>query len=78
MKTHVDTSGRLVIPKVLRDQIGMGPGEVEVFVDGAAIRIQPVGTDERIVDKGRFKVLAGRGAEIDDDAVRDVREADRR
>ena len=43
MRTTIDKAGRLVIPRPLRDRIGLaGGGEVEVELDGAAIRIQPV------------------------------------
>ncbi len=40
MKTTIDRAGRLVIPRPLRDRIGLADGgEVEVELDGAAIRI---------------------------------------
>jgi hypothetical protein len=32
MRTTVDKAGRLVIPKPLRDQLGLGPGEVDTSV----------------------------------------------
>ena len=49
MKTTIDRAGRLVIPRSLRDRIGLaGGGEVEIELDGAAIRIEPVaGVDLR-------------------------------
>ena len=44
MRTTIDKAGRLVIPRPLRDRIGLaGGGEVELELDGAAIRIEPVG-----------------------------------
>lgn len=43
MKTTIDKAGRLVIPRPLLDRIGLPDGgEVEVELDGAAIRIEPV------------------------------------
>ena len=43
MKATIDKAGRLVIPRSLRDRIGLaGGGEVEIELDGAAIRIEPV------------------------------------
>lgn len=30
MRTTIDQSGHVVIPKALRDQLGLRPGEVEV------------------------------------------------
>ncbi|MBI2777739.1 MAG: hypothetical protein HYX57_10830 [Chloroflexi bacterium] len=42
MKTTIDKAGRLVIPRLLRDRIGLGGGgEVELELDGAAIRQRP-------------------------------------
>lgn len=78
MQTRIDSAGRLVIPKELRDRIGMGPGQVEVYVEGAAIKVEPTAIEEQIDTTGRFAVLAGRNAEIDDDVVRQLRDADRR
>ncbi len=38
MQATIDKAGRLVIPKLLRDRLGLGPGVVEVVADGAALR----------------------------------------
>ena len=44
MRTTIDRAGLLVIPRRLRDLIGLaGGGEVEIELDGGAIRIEPVG-----------------------------------
>lgn len=77
MRTTIDGSGRLVIPKLLRDQVGLRPGEVDVVVDGTALRIQaPAGgsLEER---EGRL-VIPAAGALMTDDDVRSLRDADRR
>ena len=77
MRTTIDKAGRLVIPKTLRDEIGLTPGEVELELDGAAIRIAPVtgaGVKER---SGRLVIPVG-GSRIDDELVRDLRDAGRR
>ena len=34
MRSTIDKAGRLVIPKPLRDQLGLRPGEVELTADG--------------------------------------------
>ena len=67
MRTTIDKAGRLVIPKALRDQAGISAGEVEVFVDGAAVRIQPIDTDELVEADGLLLLLAG--GPVDADAV---------
>ncbi len=52
MKTTIDKAGRLVIPRSLRERVGLaGGGVVDVELDGGAIRIAPVeGTEVRQVE----------------------------
>ena len=77
MRTTIDKAGRLVIPKSLRDQVGITAGEVEVSLDGAAIRIESVAADELVEADGLLLLPAG-GPELDEDAVRELRLADQR
>jgi AbrB family looped-hinge helix DNA binding protein len=78
MRTTIDRAGRIVIPRALRDEIGLEPGEVEVSVDNAAIRIQPL-TADRLVEKGsRMVVPRSEDGALTDDVVQALRDADRR
>lgn len=77
MKATIDKAGRVVIPKELRDQVGIAPGEVEIVADGAGIRIEPV-VGRGLVREGRFLVIPASGVTIDDDTVRSLRDADQR
>jgi AbrB family looped-hinge helix DNA binding protein len=77
MQTTIDTAGRLVIPKQLRDQVGMQAGPVEVTVDGAALRIEPVAGDELVEEDG-YLVIPSAGLTITDEMVRALRDADQR
>lgn len=77
MRTTIDKAGRLVIPKSLREQAGIAAGEVEVSLDGAAIRIEGVAADE-LVDVDGLLLLPAGGLELDEDAVRDLRFTDQR
>ncbi len=77
MRTTIDKAGRLVIPKPLRDSLGLVPGEVEVTPDGVALRVEPVASDELADEDGRL-VIPATGGHIDDDAVRSLRDADQR
>jgi AbrB family looped-hinge helix DNA binding protein len=77
MKITIDKAGRMVIPRSLRSRIGLaGGGEVEIELDGAAIRIEPVvGTELR--EDGGFLVIPTAGTPIDEVLVRELIDADR-
>ncbi len=77
MKTTVDKAGRLVIPRLLRDRIGMADGgDVELELDGAAIRIEPVGGGALREDGGLLLIPAS-GTALTTAAVRELIDADR-
>ena len=77
MRTTIDKAGRLVIPRSLRDRIGLtAGGEVEVEIDGASVRIEPVvGTGLR--EKDGLLFIPASGTPITAAAVRDLIDADR-
>jgi AbrB family looped-hinge helix DNA binding protein len=77
MRATIDKAGRLVIPKPLRDHLGLRPGEVEVTADGAALRVEPLVEDSLDERDGRL-VIPSSGAEIDDELVRSLRDAGQR
>jgi AbrB family looped-hinge helix DNA binding protein len=77
MKTTIDRAGRLVIPRSLRDKVGLaGGGEVELELDGAGVRISPVaGTDLR--EKAGLLIVPSTGTPITAAGVRELIDADR-
>jgi AbrB family looped-hinge helix DNA binding protein len=75
MRATIDQAGRLVIPKSLRDRLGLRPGEVEVLAEGAGIRVEPI-AGESLVERGGRLVIPAAGADIDDELVRTLRDAD--
>jgi AbrB family looped-hinge helix DNA binding protein len=77
MRTTIDKAGRLVVPKSLREQAGITPGEVEIYVDGAAIRIENVASDDLVEVDGLLLLPSG-GPELDDEVVRELRLGDQR
>ena len=77
MKATIDKAGRLVIPKELRERLGLRPGEVEIVADGAGLRVEPVATESLVERAGRLVIPAG-GTSLDDDGVRALRDADQR
>jgi AbrB family looped-hinge helix DNA binding protein len=78
MRTTIDRSGRIVIPKPLRDAVGMQEGEVELFQEGSGIRIEPVTEDSLAEEDGRLVIPASGEQVITDDDVRALRDAGRR
>jgi AbrB family looped-hinge helix DNA binding protein len=78
MRATIDKAGRLVIPKELRDRLGLRPGAVEVRADGAALRVEPLTSDRLVEREGRLVVPRADGLSLDDDDVRALRHADQR
>lgn len=77
MRTTIDKAGRLVIPRQLRDRIGLASGgEVEVELDGAALRIEPVG-GRALRERDGLLVIPAAGTPITGAAVRELIDADR-
>lgn len=76
MRGTIDKAGRLVIPKPLRDAVGLVPGDVELSRDGAAIRIEPVTGAGTTEIRGR-RVIEG-DLTLSDDDVRSLRLGDQR
>jgi AbrB family looped-hinge helix DNA binding protein len=77
MRATIDKAGRLVIPKVLRDGLGLVPGEVEVIPDGAGLRIEPL-ADDQLEDEDGLLVIPAADVAVSDDLVRTLRDADQR
>ena len=77
MRAAIDRAGRLVIPKALRDSLGLVPGEVEVTPDGAGLHIEPLANDD-LEDEDGLLVIPAADVTIGDDLVRMLRDADQR
>jgi AbrB family looped-hinge helix DNA binding protein len=77
MRGTIDKAGRVVIPRALRDRLGITAGEVEITVDGAGVRIEPVAGEGLVEVAGRL-VIPASGAAVDDALVRGLRDAEQR
>jgi AbrB family looped-hinge helix DNA binding protein len=82
MRVAMDSAGRVVLPKPIRDAVGLTGGqEVEVRLAGVIIEIEPVQPAVRVRERpGRLPVLEVEGEvePITDDDVRAGLEAQRR
>lgn len=57
MKTTIDAAGRLVIPKPVRDEAGLRPGEpLEVTCRDGRVEIEPAPREVRIEHRQGFAV----------------------
>jgi AbrB family looped-hinge helix DNA binding protein len=78
MEVKLDSVGRIVVPKALRDALGIGPGStVDITRYGSGLTVIPSGRTARIVEEGRFLVADG-DTVIDDDIMFALIDAGRR
>lgn len=78
METTIDSAGRIVVPKPLRDALGLTAGStVDISRYGAGLQIVPAGRTARLVEEDGVPVVAGTTA-IDDDVVFGLIDAGRR
>jgi AbrB family looped-hinge helix DNA binding protein len=81
MKAAIDSAGRLVIPKPLRDALGLVPGqELELRVVDARLEIEVPSTPMRLEKRGRSYVAVPtkRLPPLTTEQVRDALERSRR
>ena len=65
----MDSVGRIVVPKALRDALGLTPGSrVDISRYGAGLQLIPAGRTARLVDEAGMLVATG-DTTIDDDTV---------
>lgn len=78
MRASIDGAGRIVVPKPLRDQLGLVAGTtVEITRYGAGLQLVPTGPTARLVEENGVLVATGT-VEIDDDVVLGLVDAGRR
>jgi AbrB family looped-hinge helix DNA binding protein len=78
MKASIDSVGRIVVPKPLRDALGLTPGStVDISRYGAGLQLVPAGRTARLVDEAGVLVATG-DTPIDDDDVFALIDAGRR
>jgi AbrB family looped-hinge helix DNA binding protein len=78
MKAVIDSVGRIVVPKPLREALGLQPGStVEISRYGAGLHLVPTGRTARLVEENGVLVATGETT-IDDGIVFGLLDAGRR
>lgn len=78
METTIDSVGRVVVPKPLRDALGLVAGStVDISYYGAGLQLVPTGRTARLVDEAGALVATG-DTTIDDVVVFGLLETGRR
>lgn len=80
MRTTIDAGGRVVLPKPIRERLGLGPGaEVEVVEVDGRVEITPALTPMEVVEVGGRLVARADGLPVlTDETVRETIERNRR
>lgn len=78
MRVTIDSVGRIVLPKALRDALGLAPGStVDISRYGSGLQVVPSGRTARLIREAGVLVATG-DTEIDDDDVFALIDAGRR
>lgn len=81
MKTTIDAAGRIVVPKTLRERLGLVGGRaIEILERDGRLEIEPAPTPMKLIARrgGRVAVPARKLPPLTDDIVRDTIEQIRR
>jgi AbrB family looped-hinge helix DNA binding protein len=69
MEAVIDQAGRVVLPKPIRDALGLLPGtRVDISAYGAGAQLMPTGRTARLVEEDGVLVAAG-DTPVNDDVV---------
>jgi AbrB family looped-hinge helix DNA binding protein len=78
MEAVIDQAGRIVLPKPIRDALGLLPGtRVDISAYGAGAQILPAGRTARLVEEDGVLVAAGE-TPVDDEVVMALIDANRK
>ena len=78
MQVTIDRAGRIVVPKSLRDALGLTPGtHLQMDLVGSHIEISSQASEAKIIEGPHGPVVAGTGKTITDEDVRAILEATR-
>lgn len=79
MKLTMDRAGRIVVPKAIRDRLGMGDGGTfDLSVYGEGLQLVPNGRTARLVREDDGRLVAASDTVITDEDVFALIDASRR
>lgn len=73
MITTIDKAGRIVVPKELRDEVGLVAGPIDIHVVGNAIQIEVPETEIHLDIVDGFLTLPRMDPAMTDDEIRELR-----
>ena len=69
MEAVIDQAGRILLPKAIRDALGLLPGtKVDISPYGAGVQLVPSGRTARLIEEDGVLVSAGE-TPVDDDML---------
>ena len=69
MEAVIDQAGRILLPKAIRDALGLLPGtKVDIPPYGAGVQLVPAGRTARLIEEDGVLVSAGE-TPVDDDML---------
>ena len=79
MEATIDSGGRLLLPKSLRDALGLAPGsKVDVSPYGSGLQLTPGGRTARLERDESGRLVARSETTVSDDAMFSLIDAGRR
>lgn len=70
MKAVIDSGGRIVLPKQLRDALGLTPGTtVDVSAYGTGLQVTPGGRTARLVRESDGRLVSQGDAAVSDETM---------
>ncbi len=79
MEAVIDSGGRVVLPKQLRDTLGLAPGTtVDISIYGAGLQVVRGGRTARLEREASGRLVARGETVVDDDTLHALIDAGRR
>lgn len=79
MEATIDSGGRILLPKALRDALGLTPGsKVDISAYGGGVRVMPGGRTARLERSDDGRLVAVSDTVVTDDDVFALMESGRR